>query len=162
MDDRKETDIFIILFQISIIIWNKLYKSFSSFESKYCFSSTFKFVEFVASPSLLDWGVVFKSWNGSNGIVTLFNMSFITFIYVVMEWILEWKGVSIISSLNFNCYSTNNSFIWSPWVGNESGGIEQSWSNDVGFKIFLYSAFFHVPSDNFDWCIGIISDLDLM
>ena len=139
-----------------------MYKSISSFKSKYCFSSSFKFMEFISSPGLILSGMIFKWSNSSWIIITLFYMSFITFINIIMEWIFERKSVEIIGALYFNGYSSNNSFIWSPWVRNKSSSIEESRSNDVGFKIFLYSTLFHMPSDNFDWWLGIISDLNLM
>lgn len=141
---------------------NRFHKSSSSLESKYCFSSSFKFVEFVCSPWLGFRVMISKIWNSSNSIATLFNMSFITFVYVIMEWIFKWKGIGLIGSLDSNSYSTNNSFIWSPRVRNKSSSIEQSWSNDVGFEILLNSTLFHVPSDNFDWCIRLVSYLNLM
>ncbi len=89
-------------------------------------------------------------------------MSFISFIDIIMEWIFKWKSESLISSLDFNGNSTNNGFIWSPWVWNKSSSVEKSWSNNVSFEILFNSTLFHVPSNNFDWWLWIVSDLNLM
>ncbi len=89
-------------------------------------------------------------------------MSFISFIDIIMEGIFKWKSESLISSLDFNSNSTNNGFIWSPWVWNKSSSVEKSWSNNVSFEILFNSTLFHVPSNNFDWWLWIISDLNLM
>ena len=44
-------------------------------------------------------------------------------------------------------------------LGTSLAVVEKSWSDDVGFEIFLNSSLFHMPSDNFDRRIRIVSDL---
>ena len=119
-------------------------------------------MEFVFSPSLILSRVISKTVYGSNSIASLFNMSFISFVDIIMKWIFEGKSECFISSLDFECDSSNDGFVWSPWVGNKSSSIEKSWSNDIGFEILLNSSFFHMPTNNFDWRLGFVFKLNLM
>lgn len=119
-------------------------------------------MEFVWSPRLTFWSMIFQIAYCLNGVASLLDMTFVSLVNVIVEWILEWHSVCFVSSLNFYRYSTNDGFVWSPWAWDKSSSVEKSWSDDVSFEVLLNSSLFHVPSDNFDWCFGIISDLDLV
>ncbi len=103
-----------------------------------------------------------KTVDGSYSITSLFNMSFISFVNIIMEWIFKRESESLISSLDSECDGSDNGFVWSPWVGNKSSSVEKSWSDDVTLEILFDSSFFHVPSNNFDWSLGLVFKLNLM
>lgn len=94
--------------------------------------------------------MVFEAADGSGGVVSLFDMSFVTFVDIVVEWVFEGQGVSLVGALDSDGEGSDDGFVGSPGVGYESGGVEESGSDDVGFEVFFDSALFHVPSDNFD------------
>ena len=106
--------------------------------------------------------MVSETADGSGSIVALLNVALISLVDVVVEWVLEWEGVGFVGTLDLDGDGTDDGFVWAPWVGDESGGVEESGSDDVGLEIFLNSAFFHGPSNNFDGGFRFVSDLDLM
>eukprot|EP00178_Gracilaria_changii_P008443 TRINITY_DN2567_c0_g1_i1.p1 TRINITY_DN2567_c0_g1~~TRINITY_DN2567_c0_g1_i1.p1 ORF type:complete len:116 (-),score=11.96 TRINITY_DN2567_c0_g1_i1:2-349(-) len=79
-----------------------------------------------------------------------------------MEGIFKSDGVALLTSFNTNNKCSDDRFVGSPSVRDESGGIEKSWSDDIGFEVFLNSSLFHVPSNDFEITVSIISDFDLM
>ena len=141
------------------IEWNK---SFSTGKSENSLSSSFEFEKLIFAPCLSFRVMIFQVANGSNAITSFFDVTFISLVDVIVERIFERQSKGLVSTLNSDGNSTNNGFVWSPGVGDKSGSVEESWSDDVGFEIFLDSALFHVPSNNFDGGIRIVSDLDLV
>lgn len=89
-------------------------------------------------------------------------MSLISLVNIIMERIFESKGKELVCSFKFKCYSTNNSFISSPAAWYTTGCVEESWSNLFNFKIFLKSSLFHVPSNNFNNIIRLVSNFNLV
>lgn len=89
-------------------------------------------------------------------------MSLISLVNVIMERIFESKGEKLVSSFKFKSYSTNNSFIGSPAAWYATSGVEESWANLFDFKIFFESSLFHVPSNNFNNIIRLVSNLNLV
>ncbi len=142
--------------------WQAQVKSFSSGEGENGFSSSFEFVELILSPWLGFGGVIFETADGSGPVTALLNMALISLIDVVMERILKGKGVGLVGALDFNGDGTDDCFVWTPWVGDQSGCVEKAGSNNVGLEILLNSAFFHGPSNNLNGGIRFVSDLDLM
>ena len=106
--------------------------------------------------------MILETADGVNWVISLFNVSLISLVDIVVEWILEWESVSIIGSLDLNGNGTDDGLVWSPWTGNKSGGVEESWSDDVGLEVLLNSAFFHIPAYNLDGRVWFVSDLNLM
>lgn len=106
--------------------------------------------------------MVLQVSNGSDGIISLFNVSLIALMNIIMERIFKSKSEKLVSSFEFKCYGTNNSFVGTPWAGNTTSGVEEPWTNFFNFKIFFKSALFHVPSDNFNNIVRLISNLNLM
>jgi len=137
-------------------------KSFSTGKSENSLSSSFKFEKLIFSPWLSFCAMILQVADGSNSIITLFNVTFVSLVDVIVEGIFEGQSKGLIGTLNSDGNSTNNGFVWSPWVRNKSGSVEKSRSDDVGFEIFFNSTLFHVPSNNFDWGIRFVSDLDLV
>ena len=119
-------------------------------------------MEFVLTPWLRLSGVIFQAADGSGSVTSLLNVSLVSLVDVVVEGIFEWEGVGFVGALDLDGDGSNDGFVWSPWVGDESGGVEESGSDDVGLEIFLNSAFFHGPSDNFNGSFRFVFDLDLV
>lgn len=126
------------------------------------FSSSIKLLEFITSPWEFFWTFVLKLWNSMYWIVSLLNVSFVSAMDIVMEWILESKSKELVSSLEFESDSSNNCSVCSPTHWDASSSIEESWTNLSSFEVFFKSSFFHVPSDNFNNIIRFISDFNLM
>lgn len=89
-------------------------------------------------------------------------MSLVSVVHVVMERIFKSKGKELVSSLEFKCDSSNDGSISSPTHWNASSSVKESWSNFSSLEIFLKAALLHVPSNNFNNIIGLISDFNLM
>lgn len=89
-------------------------------------------------------------------------MSLVSVVHVVMERIFKSKGKELVSSLEFECDSSNDGSISSPAHWDASSSVEESWSNFISFEVFLKATLLHVPSDNFNNIIGFISDFNLM
>ena len=106
--------------------------------------------------------MVTKVSDGSLGVIAFLDDSFVAFVDVVVEWVFECDGVGLLCSLDSNNKCSDDGFIVSPGVGNQSSSIEESWSDNISFKVFLNSSLFHVPTNNFEIAVSIISDLDLM
>jgi len=87
-------------------------------------------------------------------------VSFVAFVHVIMEGIFESDSVVFLSSLDFNSESSNNRFVCSPRVGNKTSSVKQAWPHNIGFEVFLNSALFEMPSNDFNVGVSIISDLE--
>lgn len=131
-------------------------------DSDYWFSSSIKFFKLIAAPWQLFSVMVLQVSNSSDGIISLFNVSFIALMNIIMERIFKSKSEKLVSSLEFKCYSTNNGFVGTPAAWDATSGVEEPWTNFFNFKIFLKSALFHMPSDNFNNIIRLISNLNLV
>lgn len=119
-------------------------------------------MELVLTPRLAFGSVVSQIANSLELVVSLFDVALVPFVDVVVERILKRKSVEIVGAFDFNGNGTDDGFIWAPGVGDESGGVEESRSDDISFEILLDSALFHVPSNNFDIGVRFVSDLDLV
>lgn len=106
--------------------------------------------------------MVLQVSNGSDGIISLFNVSLVALMNIIMERIFKSKSEKLVSSLEFKCYGTNYGFVGTPRAGDTTSGVEESWTNFFNFKIFLKSALFHVPSDDFNNIVRLISNLNLV
>ena len=122
------------------------------------FSSSVKFLELVTTPRLGLGSVVTKVGDGSLGVVAFLDGTLVSSVDVVVEGVFEGDGVVLLSSLNFDNKGSDDGFVGSPGVRDESGGVEESWSDNIGLEIFFDSSLFHGPSDNLKVAVSIISD----
>lgn len=97
-----------------------------------------------------------------NWIVTFFDVSFIAAVNVIMEWVFKSKSKELVGAFEFKSDSSNDCSVCSPAHWDATGGVEKSWTNFSSFEIFLESSLFHVPSDDFNNVIRLVSDFDLM
>ena len=79
-----------------------------------------------------------------------------------MEWVLEGKCVALSGALDFDGEGSDDGLIGSPGVGYESGGVEESWSDDIALEVLFDSSFLHGPSYDFDVGVSVIPKLYLM
>ncbi len=129
-------------------------------KSEKSLSATLEFIELISSPILTFTGVITQVWDSSSWVFSFFNVSFVAFIDVIMERIFKSNSVVLLSTLDSNCESSNDRFIWSPRIRNETSSVEQSGPNDISFEVLFNSALFEMPSNNFDVRVSIISDLE--
>ncbi len=119
-------------------------------------------MKLILSPWLGLGAVVSETADGLSSVTTLLNVALISLVDVVVEWVLEGQGVGLVGALDPDGEGTDDGFVWAPWVGDESGGVEEAGADNVGLEIFLNSAFFHGPSNNLDGGIRFVLDLDLV
>lgn len=131
-------------------------------DGKYSLSSSVELSELISSPRLGLSVVVLEAADGSVRVVSLFDVSLVALVHIIVEWILEGNGVELVGSLDFHGQGSNDGFVSSPRVRHQSSGVEESGSDDVGLEVFLNSSLFHGPADDFDVGVGIIDNLNLM
>jgi hypothetical protein len=68
----------------------------------------------------------------------------------------------LVSSLEFESNCSDDCSVCTPTHWNTPCSVEKSWAYLIGFEIFLDSSFFHVPADNFNDIISLVSDFNLM
>ena len=89
-------------------------------------------------------------------------MTFIAFVNIVMEGIFKSQIIELVGIFDSECHSSNYCFGGSPAHRNQSGCIEKSRPDRTFPKIFLNSALLHIPANNLDHLLSLISYLDLV
>ena len=130
--------------------------------SEYALASSIELSEFVSSPRLGFGIVVSEVGQSSVRAVSLLDGPLVASVDVVMEGVFEGNGVVLLSSLDSHNEGTNNGLVGSPGVGDKPGSVEESWPDNVGLEVLLDSSFLHLPANNLNVAISIISDLKLV
>jgi hypothetical protein len=87
-------------------------------------------------------------------------VALVAFVHIIVERIFESDSIVLLSSLDSNSESSNNRFVCSPRVRNKASSVKEAWSNNIVFEVFLNSALFEMPPNDFNVRVSIISDLE--
>ena len=129
-------------------------------DCEYGLSSSIEFTELITSPRLVFGIMIPKICNGSIGVVSFFDSSFVSSVHIVMEWIFKSHSVVLVALLDNK--SSLHWFVTSPGVGDKSGGIEESRSYNISFEVFLNSSLNHFPANDLNVVISIVFDFKLV
>ena len=104
--------------------------------------------------------MVFEVGNCSLGVVALLDGSLVSPVDIVVEGVFEGDSVVLLGALDSNNKGSDDGFVGSPGVRDKSGGVEESGPDDVGLEVLLDSSLLHVPADDFEVAVSVVSDLD--
>ncbi len=75
--------------------------------------------------------------DGSIGVISLFDVPLITFVNIVVEWIFKGNCVGFIGALGLNSEGSDDGFVCSPRVRDQSCSVEKSRPDNVSLEILL-------------------------
>lgn len=125
-------------------------------------AAAIKFVELVAAPCGVLGLVVFQVADCTVAVVALLNVALVALVDVVVERIFEGQCEELVGALDFEGDCSDDSFVGAPREWHTAGSVEESGSDDIGLEILLDSSFLHVPANDLNDGISVISDLNLV
>lgn len=125
-------------------------------------SSAVKLSKLISSPRLSLRIMILQVTDGPFSVISFFDVSLVSLVHVVVEWVLKGNRVNLIGSLDAHSESSNDGLVGSPRIRDKSSGIEQSRSDYVGLEVLLNSSFLNGPSNNFQIIVRFIPEFNLV